>query len=265
LTSSDAVFFLGAVFEKLLSTMGHEVLKDAIVQKRLKCPACDGIYAGPSGGLAAMLACPACGYHASGDEWMAHSYSTAKIGRAGCPPPGTKIQYSESGSMRSWAIPPLEKCRFLLTFATLWLGLMGFITISLAMDDVVKAPPDRLWQIIFTLLCTAPFWALGLGMLYYAHRRRNIRSTVTMDEEKLTLTNFCYSKSEQESIPLAEIRVIHQTVVGEAGGALIYGIEVKSDAKRLRFGELLTADEKAWLVAEFKRAGSSCAGVESEK
>ena len=221
---------------------------------QLACPDCGAAAGELPKNWDEVMVCAACGARASLTEWAAGSDADRKIGFANQPPVGTKIRRETVGSDSViWHIPAVGKFGFFMFFAVFWLLITGavsggFLITFLTGGKIEGNMPN--WGIIpfFGL-----FWAVGLGMLYVAFRQKYMRHTITFGSDRITLRKEMFGKSSEKSLAKSSIAAVSQKEFYQQNYKPIYGIEIRGTDGKLRFGSALTADEKAWLVADFNQ------------
>jgi hypothetical protein len=240
------------MFRKVVSLLEKAQTKAVAGGKGFVCPQCGAARHGSPADADAILNC-ACGYFGSVAEWTAGAASGIRVGRAGSPPPGTRIARNDDGRVHAWEIPPSGKSGGLLAFGWVW-------TIFIALFDAVPlvallqgAEKDS-HSILSLLLFTLPFWAVGIGILYAGYRAKNAKHRVEIGNGVVSLTRDWRGKRKMKSLPLDGVQSIGQTVFYSKNYTPVRGVEIKGASGKLRFGSTLSDEEKAWLVADFQQA-----------
>jgi hypothetical protein len=240
----------------LANTLERQSLKSALAKGVLACPQCGAPFAGHPTDPAEVLTCGSCRHFGSAAEWATKNLSPGRIGRAGSPPAGTRIQRETIGSATVWDIPPSGKSGGLVGFGWVWTTFIAVFT-SFVLYGLLFGTPSKNngpFAELFVFLFLIPFWAVGIGLLYAGYRMKNARHRVVIDGDKVTLTREWRGNAKKSSLPLAGLKTIEQTVFYSKNYTPVYGIELKGKDGKLRFGSSLEEAEKAWLVAEFKEA-----------
>jgi uncharacterized membrane protein len=239
------------MFKGLVSTLERQNLKAAVAKGSLACPQCGAPFAGRPTEPSEVITCGSCQHFGSTSEWVARSLSPgAKRGRAGSPPPNTRIQREAIGSTVVWDVPPSGKSGGLVVFGWIWTTFIAVLT-SLVLYGLLFGTPGDGWPVILFLI---PFWSVGIGLLYVGYRMKNARHKIVIGDGTVTIAREWRGKMKKKSLPLAGLEAIHQTVFYSKNYTPVYGIELKGKDGKLRFGSSLEEAEKAWLVAEFKEA-----------
>lgn len=203
--------------------------------------------------------CAACGRVASLGEMQSQLHGRGGVvpGNADAMPVGTKIQRRVVNGGVEWLVPASGKSGGLLVFAVIWLS---FITVfsSLAipatlageMKDSSSGEPASL---LMVLLFLSVFWAAGLGMAYAAVRMKYSQHQLQLTAESLTLVRVLWGRRSTKSLARHAVRTVEQAVFYTQNYSPVYGIEIRGDRQKLRFGSTLSDDERAWLVANIER------------
>lgn len=243
------------MFRKVLATMENAAVKAKLRKGGLPCPECGEKAAGMTGASGQVMQCGACGAKASFSEWAAASDTGFRSGRAGEPPQGTKIRMTGDGlGGRVWEIPAKGKFGFFMPFAVMWLMITGLVSggflFTFLTGGEIKGDMPK-WALIpfFGL-----FWAIGLGMLYAGLREKYLTNRITVSGGELKLRKELFGKVKEKGLPAAGIREVAQKEFYKQNYQPVYGIEIRGDGGKLRFGSGLGDEEKAWLVAELRQA-----------
>jgi hypothetical protein len=247
------------MFRKLIAKAEAANLRSATAQGRLSCPECGQKPASrPLRGEGTLL-CAACGTRASLAEWAATAAEGGYVGNPDQPPANTRItRHTDAAGNMVWDIPASGKSGGLLFFAIFWCGITGVVTAGIAFgkssEDSGGQPP-----VIFLILFFAIFWAVGLGLLYAALRNMFARTRVTASPDALTLRRELFGRAKEKSVAVAELKSISQVEFYQKNYQPVRGVEIRGTRGKLRFGSILTEEEKAWLVADLRRAAMPAA------
>jgi hypothetical protein len=247
------------MFKKLHGKLEAANFKSAVAKGTLACPSCGAKPSGTPANVSGILTCSACGTRASANEWAAAGRPGELVGNPDSPPVGTKITRGNDASGASvWNIPASGKSGGLLFFAVFWCAITalvsgGFLFAFLSGEAITNKGPGKApdWVLIpfFSL-----FWAVGLGMFYAGFRNKFAKHRLTVDAGSVTLRRELFGKARDRSLPAAAIKQVSQVEFYQKNYQPVHGIEIRGDAGKLRFGSILTAEEKAWLVADIRRA-----------
>jgi hypothetical protein len=244
------------MFRKIADKLASATLNTAAKQGRLQCPNCSAKPLTIPTEWNQTITCAQCGTIASPTEWAISTTPGVVQGRADEPPAGTKIiRETNTSGIVEWKIPASGKSGGLMFFATLWCAITasvsGAFLFGLGTEKKMDhAASDRWWLFGFFAL----FWAIGLGMFYAALRNRCVRHRLTIDQNNLTLHRELFGKTTDKALPLESIKSIAQVQFYQQNYEPVYGIEIRGKGGKLRFGSILSAEEKAWLVADLKQA-----------
>ena len=106
------------------------------------------------------------------------------------------------------------------------------------------------WPLLFLSL----FWAVGIGMLYVGLRMRYARHLVIVDEKSVILGRSLFGRRKLKSFPRESVQSVTKKEFYQQNYQPVYGIEIRGERGKLRFGSSLTEEEKDWLVADLKRS-----------
>ena len=245
------------MFKKLLQLIETANFKGALKRGELTCPDCGEKPAKLPVTAQDILACNHCGTQASALEWAVSGTKHRHAANPDKPPAGTKItRQVEPGGTVVWNIPASGKSGGFLFFAIFWCGLTGLITLAALFGDSDFRSSGSFpiqWIVIPFFLI---FWAVGLTLLYIACRNRFGKNRITVSKESITLGRELFGKSTHRSLSLESIQSISQVEFYQSNYQPVYGIEIRGKTGKLRFGSILSNDEKSWLVADLKRVVS---------
>ncbi len=242
------------MFKKLLQIIETANFKGALKRGELACPDCGKKNTKLATTAQDILVCAQCGTQASALEWAATGTKLRHAANPDKPPAGTKItrQIEPHGNV-VWNIPASGKSGGFLFFAIFWCGITGFLTLAALFGENSFRPssdfPLQLLIIPFFLI----FWGVGLTLLYIACSNRFGKNRITVSKESITLSRELFGRSTHRSLALDSIQSISQVEFYQSNYQPVYGIEIRGKTGKLRFGSILSNDEKSWLVADLKR------------
>lgn len=242
------------MFRKVIDQMESANFKARAAKGELACPSC-GVKPGHVPAQSGeVIACGACGIKASAGEWAAKVPADVFSGRADQPPVDTKItRRADVPGTTVWQIPASGKFCFLMVFGVLWCAITalvsgGFLLAFLSGKAVEGDFPEWVLIPFFGI-----FWAVGLGVLFAAFRNKYASHRITVDASSVTLVRELFGKTKKSSLPADSIESVAQAVFYLQNYEPVYGVEIRGKRGKLRFGSVLTAEEKAWLVADLRR------------
>ncbi|MFK7851025.1 MAG: hypothetical protein AB8D78_08615 [Akkermansiaceae bacterium] len=123
----------------------------------------------------------------------------------------------------------------------------GFLLAFLSGEEIEGNMPE--WAIIpfFGI-----FWAVGLGTLYVAIRNKYMCYRLSVGGGEVTLRKEMFGRTKDRSLDLSSIKSVSKQVFYSQNYTPVYGIEIRGADGKLRFGTVLSDEEKAWLVSEVK-------------
>lgn len=236
------------LLEKLIDTL-------ASTRGTASCPECGE--GQPFDRTKTILSCPACHYRGSRTEWsMRRMTKLIKDGAAtptadpDSPPPGTKIvRRTLDANTLAWEVPPAGKSAGLLFFATLWLGFVTFWTFG-TLFAVSSTDDPKAW--LFPAF-SIPFWAVGLWMLYYGLRTRFAKHLFLINAREVIMVRSLFGRKKRKTLHRDRLKWVQKKEFYQQNYTPVYGVEIRGEDGKLRFGTALSEDEKDWLVADMNR------------
>lgn len=162
-------------------------------------------------------------------------------------PAGTRIQ--REGSVAGecvWHVPAKGKYGNFLFVGLFWTLITAVVTRSILFNPV---PP--LW---FGYPLIIVFWAISFGCLYIGVRNKYARHRIAVTQEIVTLRREMLGMVKVKSLATRDVQSVEQTIFYHQNYQPVYGVEIRARKGKLRFGSMLEAAEKAWLVEDIKRA-----------
>ena len=243
------------MFRKVFEAMEKSNVRSKLKAGELACPECGAKPSAMPGEWKSALACGNCGTKASLSEWASDDTLPIRRARADTPPPGTKIRLTGDGlGGKVWEIPAKGKFGFFMFFSVVWLGITALVSggFLLAFLGGLEARGDTSeW---FLIPFFGIFWAVGLGMLYAVLREKYLKNSVTVSGGELKLTKELFGRAKAKAMPIPSIREIAQKEFYQQNYKPVFGIEIKGDTGKIRFGSALAEPEKAWLVAALRES-----------
>lgn len=200
-----------------------------------------------------ILICSSCGIKASAAEWA--SGHAAPDVRVDTPPVSTGIRKNtDAFGGTAWDIPGSGKFGFFMIFSIFWLGITitvsgAFLLAALGGETTGGDVPE--WVLIPFF---AIFYIVGFGMLYAAFRQKFMKHRLTVSGDDVTLRKELFGRSREKNLAADTVKSVTQEVFYSQNYTPVYGIEIKGEKGKLRFGSMLREDEKAWLVADLREA-----------
>jgi DNA-directed RNA polymerase subunit RPC12/RpoP len=231
--------------------VGDKLMMAAAAKSGLVCPDCGAkTEVLPQSG-SDVLTCPSCGSKASASEWSAREVEGMRAGRADSPPASTKIRKEGDGlGGVVWHIPASGKFGFFLLFAVFWLGITimvssGFLFAFLGGEKIKGDMPEWVLIPFFSI-----FYLVGFGMLYAGIRQKYMKHRLTVSGAGVTLRKELLGRTREKMLAADTLKSVTQEVFYSENYTPVYGIQIKGETGKIRFGSSLTIDEKAWLVAD---------------
>lgn len=241
------------MFRRLLDK-ATEVGFHAAMKRGLACPACGTPPEATGLQPSKVIRCDHCGTSASLTEWMVKPGMTMAA-NPDQPPAATRItRAADPAGGVVWSIPASGRSGGLMVFGILWCTITGLVSsgfVAAFLQGQMNDTPGlgKLGMAAFFLL----FWAVGIGMLYAGCRNKYARHQLRAGADIVTLRRELFGRVSEKSLPAAGITSIDQVMFYQQNYQPVHGIEIKGSQGKLRFGSVLAADEKAWLVADLRR------------
>lgn len=249
----------GVMLRKVFESMEKSNVRAKLKSGELACPACGAKPASLPGEWNSVLGCANCGTKASLSEWASEDTLPLLRAKPEAPPPGTKIRVTGDGLGGTvWGIPAQGKFGFLMFFASVWLGIVtivsggliyGFYFAESVRHSSATDTPD--W---FVFPFFGIFWAIGFGVMFAGLREKYLKTSITVSGGEVKLTKELFGRAKVKAMPFASIRSIAQKEFYQQNYKPVFGIEIKGDTGRIRFGSTLAEPEKAWLVASLRES-----------
>ncbi|MEP2774678.1 MAG: hypothetical protein ABJ118_12560 [Luteolibacter sp.] len=237
----------------MFKKVGDRLLMAAAAMGGLSCPDCGEKSQARPKSSSDVLTCASCGARASAEEWMSREGRAA--GRADAPPSNTKIRKEGDGlGGVVWHIPATGKFGFFLFFATFWLGITLIVSGGLLFTVLGGGKVEGDMPVWVMIPFFGIFYAVGFGMLYVAIRQKYMRHRLTVSGGAVTLRKDLLGRTSEKSLTSGTVKTVAQKEFYQQNYTPVYGIEIKGEGGKLRFGSALTSEEKAWLVADIHEA-----------
>jgi uncharacterized membrane protein len=222
----------------------------------LSCPDCRAKASTIPTSADEVITCAFCGTKASPVEWTRSFIAGETVGAPAQLPASSRItrEIDPSGTI-VWNIPASGKSGGLIVFAILWCSITavissGFLFASLSSAGETRSDSPGWFLIPFF----GVFWAVGLGMFYAAFRNKYARHRISANRDTITLRREFFGRTKEKSLPTGTIKSVAQVMFYQQNYEPVLGIEIRGRHGKLRFGSILSAEEKAWLVTEIKQA-----------
>lgn len=218
----------------------------------ITCPSCQHKQSDP--GNAEVIECQSCHYSFSIGEAVARKTGAPQHVDADPdqPPSGTKIvRLTPAPGIIGWQIPRGGKAGGLFFFAIIWLLFITlFTTITLLPESGESGESNGS---LFIILFTAPFWAVGFGMLYTAIRSKYATHFIAVDDQFVRMSRVLFKRTSRKTMSRQSITSVTVQVFYTQNYQPVSGVEIRGSEGKIRFGTTLSEAEKHWLVADFQR------------
>lgn len=241
------------MFGKLTETLEKGLVRDALGRGGLLCPDCGQRAERMPDKWNGALECAGCGTKASLSEWAEATRTGLEKGMVDGPPEGTKISKEGDGYGGTvWNIPASGKGGFFLFFAVFWLGIVmtvsgGFLFTILTGG---KIEGDMPWFVAIPFF--GVFYAVGLGVLYAGLRMKYMKHRLTVSGGEVVLRQEMFGRSKEMKLQGGSVKTVERKEFYRQNKRPVYGIEIKGEKSKLKFGSGLKDDEKMWLVADIR-------------
>ena len=216
------------------------------------CPRCEGD--GKTTGQ--TYTCSSCGFVGAPLEWFPNNSYKVPKGKAGSPPVITRIKKLEpTPGATTFEIPASKRSGGLILFGIIFLSILIPITLiflSLGTGSLSgDIPEEYRWLVPFCVtLFLIVFWVAGLVVLYHGLVAKYSKHLLLLRDNHLVHGREFFWTKKATTFPLSEISSIAAIEFYQENYTPVFGVEIRSPKKKVRFGSSLTNDEKGWLVAE---------------
>jgi len=97
------------------------------------------------------------------------------------------------------------------------------------------------------------FWAVGLGLLYAGLRAKYAKHRIAVGAGEVKMTREMFGRAKTKALAWKDVTEVQKKEFYQQNYKPVYGIEIKGKDGKLRFGSMLTEEEKGWLVADMRR------------
>jgi len=241
------------MFRKIADSAQLAHYRSVAKKSGLVCPSCSALARVIPEAADQVITCSSCGTKATIHEWTPKEGSI-RTGDADSPPTGTKITKDASISGTTiWKIPASGKSGGLLFFAICWCAITGIVSGGFLMAFLLGEKMSGDFPGWLLIPFFGIFWAAGLGMFYAAFRNKFARLQLTVDSSAVTLRRELFGRTKDITLPVSGITSVSQVQFYQQNYQPVHGIEIRGTGGKIRFGSILTDEEKAWLVADLRR------------
>lgn len=238
---------------RMFKKIGDKIMLAAAAKNGLVCPNCGNKANAHPQRASDILTCSSCGTKASVAEWSTGGSSPTV--RTDTPPATTRIRKEGDGfGGLVWHIPASGKFGFFLIFAIFWLSITiivsgAFLFAILGGEEIDGDMPEWVLIPFFSI-----FYIIGFGMLYAAFRQKFMKHRLTVSGGEVRLRKELFGRSREKKLASGTVKSITQEVFYRQNYTPVYGIQIKGENGKIRFGSMLREDEKAWLTADINEA-----------
>jgi hypothetical protein len=239
------------LFETLTAKAAKAFMDKAFAKGLMRCPKCGQLPGKAPMDAETLLRCESCDSDALPSEWVSRP-NEIPTGRPDQIPAGTRIRREGTATGDCvWHIPASGKFGFFLVFGLFWTTVTAILTGAFLFGSNSKGSSPEPW---FSYPFFAVFWAIGLGTLYVAIRNKYARHRITITRDLVTLRREMFGRIKEKSLVTSQVTSVAQIEFYQQNYQPVYGVEIRGRDGKLRFGTTLEMAEKAWLVADIKRA-----------
>lgn len=229
-------------------------------KKGMNCPSCsnklDLPAQMPEGGLDAAVSCQKCGWEGLiTDLFSSGSDRRQRIVTE--KPLKSKIKRGIGPDGETWEIPAEMRPNFMWLFSLFWLGITGVISAAFIVGFIKGGVKNESGETVsgLWLLFFVPFWIVGLGTLYAAFRGTFGYFTIIKNRQSLKVRRHLLGNKTDKELLLTDVEKIILDTAYSQNEKPVYEVKiVGKDGNNLKFGAMLTDDEKSWMVYELSRA-----------
>jgi len=198
-----------------------------------------------------VATCTACGFRGSHNEWAIRLLNAEDEGypNPDIPPADTRITRKElAPGTVAWEIPPSGKAGGLLGFGIIWTAFICFWTVGVILGSD-EGDGGNLTGPLFSI----PFWAVGIGMLYFGLRAKYAFHLLMVDPKTVVLARSFFKRTSRKALRRSTLKSAEKKEFYQQNYTPVYGVEIKGKDGKIRFGTTLREEEKNWLVADLQR------------
>ena len=204
--------------------------------------------------------CPKCG-HAYAIEELARSLDDQKANPKGpFPRPfDSRIERRQLAPHQlEFRIPPRGRWGAWLFIAIVWnvIAWPNFLAAAATIGTATFQAPSLIWLSLFVIA--------GLGLIYLALRQRHGSTLLELTPKTIRLQRNLFGSSRRDEVDTVDVRSVSKVLLYTTNYQPVYEIKINAMRRHLRFGSVLTDDEKNWLcweIQEFVRVHSVQAAV----
>ena len=224
----------------------------------LSCPDCGAKTSTIPTSADDLITCTSCGAKASPLEWTPSLIAGETVETPALLPSSSRItREADLSGTTTWNIPASGKSGGLMVFAIMWCSITAIVSGGFLLAFLSSSGESRNdtpgWMLIPFF---GVFWCVGLGIFYAAFRNKYARHRISVSRDTVTLRREFLGRVKERSLPLGTVKSVAQVQFYQQNHEPVLGIEIRGHRGKLRFGSILTAEEKAWLVAEIEQAVS---------
>lgn len=193
------------------------------------------------------ITCPQCGYEVGVRDSLKVQRETKVT------PPGpfekpaqTKIERKPvSDTEVVFYIPASGRWGGLLFFAIVWNGVSWTVLAFLLGGKWPFVP-------LSPLLVASLFPLIGIGLAYAALRTRFAVHLLYLGPDRIRLQRQLFGHGKNFDLATARVTTVRKAEFYQQNYQPVYGVEIKSPNGKIRFGSILTEEEKNWLCWEIR-------------
>ena len=215
--------------------------------REFTCPKCGAKFApfkdGPPQSFEAQIVCPSCGFSAP-MQMAAKIESEAKANPTGPfeKPAQTKIERKPvSDTEVVFYIPASGRWGGMLFFAIFWNAISWIIFLAFLLGGKSSHAP------LFAMAVTSLFPLIGIGLAYITLRARFAVHLLYLGPDRIRLQRQLLGRKKNFDLATPRVVSVRKVEFYQQNYQPVYGVEIKSPDGKIRFGSILTDDEKNWL------------------
>jgi predicted RNA-binding Zn-ribbon protein involved in translation (DUF1610 family) len=220
--------------------------------KEFTCPKCGAKFApfkdGPPQSFDTQIVCPSCGFSAPMQKAVQLQAET-KVNPPGPfeKPEQTKIERKPvSETEVVFYIPASGRWGGMLFFAIFWNAISWTVFLAFLLGGKSSHAP------LTALVVTSLFPLIGIGMAYAAVRSRFAVHLLYLGPDRIRLQRQLFGHSKNFDLVTSRVTTVRKAEFYQRNYQPVYGVELKSPDGKIRFGSILTDDEKNWLCWEIR-------------
>jgi len=205
-----------------------------------------------------MWSCPECGYVDSSAGWLSGQDDLlAPWPDVAQQPAGNQIVREETEGKVSWAIPRKKGVTGLLLFGIVWMGFVSvfsffFISAAFRGEVTVNGTEEVAspWAVVGGM---SIFVTVGVVLVSIGLSQKFTRRLLTVADGRFLHAKELFGRKSMVSLNIDEVDSVELVSFYQQNNRPVYGLQILSGKRKVKFGSALKEDEKRWLVTDLRQ------------